>query len=211
VDPILTVGMPPSVTADTGIDAFCQSAESLTAGNANPNADILAERSIFLVSNYLPKAVENGKDIEARTHMSFAATLSGYAFVDANTHLGHCLGHTLGELHHIPHGNACGVAMPEILEFLAETSPDGIRRIGMAMGLKTDPSVSPRVAGRRVRDGVIALTTKVHLRTLKENNVKASDLEQIAFVAANQGLNNMGSRRPDKNDWLEMLKKAYAR
>jgi alcohol dehydrogenase len=211
VDPVLTVGMPPSVTADTGIDAFCQSAESLTAGNANPNADILAERSIFLVSNYLPKAVENGKDIEARTHMSFAATLSGYAFVDANTHLGHCLGHTLGELHHIPHGNACGVAMPEILEFLAETSPDGIRRIGMAMGLKTDPSVSPRVAGRRVRDGVIALTTKVHLRTLKENNVKASDLEQIAFVAANQGLNNMGSRRPDKNDWLEMLKKAYAR
>jgi alcohol dehydrogenase class IV len=163
------------------------------------------------VVNYLPRAVDNGKDVEARTQMSFAATLSGYAFVDANTHLGHCLGHTLGELHHIPHGNACGVAMPEILEFLSETSPDGIRRIGTAMGLKTDASVSPRVAGRRVREGVIALSKRINLRTLKENKVKESDLDKIATVAASQGLNNMGSRRPDKNDWLEMLQKAYAR
>ena len=211
VDPMLTVGMPSSVTADTGMDAFCQSAESLTAGNANPNADILAEKSISLVANYLPKAVDNGKDIEARTQMSFAATLSGYAFVDANTHLGHCIGHTLGELHHIPHGNACAVAMPEILEFLAETSPDGIRRIGMAMGLNTDASVSPKVAGRKVRDAVIALNKRVNLRTLKENKVKELDLENIAAVAAGQGLNMMGSRRPDKNDWLAMLQKAYAR
>ncbi len=211
VDPTLTVGMPPSVTADTGMDAFCQSAESLTAGNANPNADMLAERSIALVSQYLPRAVDNGKDLEARTNMSFAATLSGYAFVDANTHLGHCLGHTLGALHHIPHGNACAVAMPEILEFLSETSPDGIRRIGMAMGLKVDGSTSPKVAGRRVRDAVIGLSERIKLRTLRQNNVKESDLDKVATVAAGEGLNNMGSRRPDKNDWLEMLQKAYAR
>ncbi len=211
VDPMLTVGMPPSVTADTGMDAFCQSAESLTAGNANPNADILAEKSIALVSQFLPRAVDNGKDIEARTQMSFAATLSGYAFVDSNTHLGHCMGHTLGELFHIPHGNACAVTMPEILEFLAETSPDGVRRIGMAMGLKVDATTSPKVAGRRVREGVIALSKRVNLRTLKENKIKESDLDKTAGVAANQGLNNMGSRRPDKQDWVEMLQKAYER
>ena len=53
--------------------------------------------------------------------------------------------------------------------------------------------------------------SKVNLRTLKQNKVQESDLEKVASVAANQGLNNMGSRRPDKNDWLAMLKKAYAR
>jgi alcohol dehydrogenase len=211
VDPMLTVGMPPSVTADTGMDAFCHAVESLTAGNANPNADMMAERAVALVAQYLPKAVENGKDIEARTQMSFAATLGGYAFVDANTHIGHCIGHTLGALHHIPHGNACAVAMPEMLEFLAPTSPDGIRMIGMAMGLKVDSSTSPKVAGRRVREGVIALNNRIGLRTLRQNKIQETDLDKIATVAAGEGLNNMGSRRPDKQDWLDMLKSAYAR
>ncbi len=211
VDPLLTVGMPPSVTADTGMDAFCHAVESLTAGNANPNADMMAEKAVSIVANYLPRAVDNGKDLEAREKMSFAATLAGYAFVDANTHIGHNLGHTLGAMYHIPHGNACGVAMPEMLEFLAPTSPDGIRRIGMAMGLNVDASTSPKVAGRRVREGVIALNKRIGLRTLKDNKLQESDLEKVATVAAGEGLNNMGSRRPDKQDWLEMLTKAYAR
>ena len=211
VDPLLTVGMPPSVTADTGMDALCHAVESLTAGNANPNADMMAEKAVSLVANYLPKAVDNGKDIEARTQLSFAATIAGYAFVDANTHIGHCLGHTLGALHHIPHGNACGVAMPEMLEFLAPTSPDGIRKIGMAMGLKVDATTSPKVAGRKVREGLIAFNKRIGLRTLKENKIKESDLDKVAGVAAGEGLNNMGSRRPNKADWLEMLQKAYAR
>lgn len=211
VDPLLTVGMPPSVTADTGMDAFCHAVESLTAGNANPNADMMAEKAVSIVANYLPRAVDNGKDIEAREQMSFAATMAGYAFVDANTHLGHCLGHTLGALHHIPHGNACAVVMPEILEFLAETSPDGIKRIGTAMGLDMGDSISPKAAGRIVRKGVIALNKRIGLRTLKQNNIQESDLERVATVAAGEGLNNMGSRRPDKQDWFDMLRKAYAR
>jgi alcohol dehydrogenase len=211
VDPLLTVGMPPSITADTGMDAFCHAVESLTADNANMNGDMMAERAVSMVAEYLPRAVDNGKDVEAREKMSFAATIAGYAFVDANTHIGHALGHTLGSLHHIPHGNACAAAMPEMLEFLAETSPNGIRTIGRAMGLKVDKTTSPRVAGRVVRQGVIALNKRIGLRTLKENKIQDSDLDKIATVVAGDFLGMMGSKRPDKQDWLTILQRAYVR
>lgn len=81
----------------------------------------------------------------------------------------------------------------------------------MAMGLKVDASTSPKVAGRRVREGVIALNNRIGLRTLRQNKIQETDLDKIATVAAGEGLNNMGSRRPDKQDWLDMLKSAYAR
>jgi alcohol dehydrogenase len=77
VDPVLTAGMPPSITADTGMDAYAHAVEAIMGNNRNPMSDLLGEQAISLVMRYLPKAVKNGKDMEARTQMSYAAMLAG--------------------------------------------------------------------------------------------------------------------------------------
>jgi len=209
VDPMLTVGMPPSVTAETGMDAFSHAAEAVTSGQANPMSDILGEKAISLVCKYLPRAVKNGSDIEARTNMSFAAMAAGYAFNDAITHIGHSIGHTLGAMFHVPHGNACAVALPEIMEFVAEKTPAGIRRVGMAMGLKTDDSVSPIEAGIKVRDAIRALNKEIGIKTLKQLNIGESALPEIATRGVTEGPAMFSPRKINIDDLLKILQKAY--
>lgn len=209
VDPMLTVGMPPSVTAETGMDAFCHAAEAVTSGQANPMSDILGEKAISLVCKYLPRAVKNGSDIEARTNMSFAAMAAGYAFNDAITHIGHSIGHTLGAMFHVPHGNACAVAIPEIMEFVAEGTPAGIRRLGMAMGLKTDDSISPQEAGVMVRDAIRALNKEIGIKTLKQLKIEESALPEIARRGVTEGPAMFSPRKVNSDDLLKILQKAY--
>jgi len=211
VDPLLTVGMPPSITADTGVDALSHAIEALTANRANPMADVLAEKAISLVVAYLPRAVKDGSDIEARTEMSFAAMLAGWSFINSNTQLGHSVGHTLGAMYHIPHGNACGVALPEIVEFISDVVPDAIRRAGIAMGLKIDKSVSAEKAGIMVRDALIDFNRKIGQKTLKQLNIKESALPEIAKSAVAEFLTASSPKETTEEDLLKALQKAYNR
>jgi len=209
VDPLLSVGMPPGVTADTGMDAFAHAFEAVTGGQAHPMSDMLGEKAISLVCQYLPRAVKNGKDIEAREKMAFAATCAGYAFTDSITHLGHSIGHTLGSTHHVPHGNACVLAMPEIAEFIAESTP-GIRRVGVAMGLKIDEKTSNKEAGKMVHDAIRSLNKEIGIKGLSQHNIKESELAGIAAVATNEGPAAFSPRKASAQDWLLMLEAAYA-
>ena len=211
VDPVLTVGMPPSITADTGMDAYAHAVEAIMGNNRNPMSDLLGEQAISLVMNYLPKAVKNGKDMEARTQMSYAATLAGYSFNDSLTHMGHSLGHTLGSIFHIPHGNACGVAMPEIIEYLAEEVPGPIQLIGKAMDLDIKAAVSPKEAATQVAEALAAFNKEIGQKTLKELGVEESELEKVAQAAFDQGMWRLSPRETSVEDMLNILKGAYSR
>ena len=211
VDPVLTAGMPPSITADTGMDAYAHAVEAIMGNNRNPMSDLLGEQAIMLVMKYLPKAVKNGKDMEARTQMSYAAMLAGYSFNDSLTHMGHSLGHTLGSIFHIPHGNACGVAMPEIIEYLAEDVPEPIRLIGKAMGLKIKATASAKEAAAQVAEALAAFNKKIGQKTLKELGVKETDLERVAQSAFDQGMWRLSPRETSAKDMLAILEKAYTR
>jgi alcohol dehydrogenase len=211
IDPTLTVGMPPSVTADTGMDAFAHCAEAMTAVQRNPMSDLLAEKGISIVMEFLPKAVKDGKDIEARTQMSFAAMLGGYAFNDSNTQLGHAIGHTLGSMYHIPHGNACGVALPEILECEAEAVPDAVARIAVAMGLKVRKGSTAATVGAQVRETLAAFMLSIGQKTFKQLKVPAADLAKVAEAAGGPGLAASSARKVSKEDVLTIVQKAYSR
>ena len=211
VDPTLTVGMPPSITADTGMDAYAHAVEAIMGKNRNPMSDLLGEEAISLVMKYLPKAVKNGKDMEARTQLSYAATLAGYAFNDSLTHMGHSLGHTLGSIFHIPHGNACGVAMQEIIEYLGEAVPEPIARIGKAMGLDIKDGASPKETAKQVADALAAFNKEIGQKTLKELGVKEEDLERVAQRAFDEHMWGMSPRETNPEEMLEILKGAYSR
>jgi len=209
VDPGLTSGMPAYITADTGMDAFSHAAEAITSGMANPMSDILAEKAVALVCGYLPRAVKDGSDTEARTNMSFAAMIAGYAFADALPHYGHAIGHTLGSMFHTPHGNACGIVLPEVMEFIVDEVPDKVKRVGIAMGLALSGDLSSGDIGKKVADAIRELNREIGLKTLKAHKIEESALPDVARMALTDDTAGFGPKKANYEDILKMLKRTY--
>ncbi len=180
VDPLLTLGLPPAITAATGMDTFAHALEAYTAAGQNMMSDVLSEKAIELTFHYLPKAVKNGSDVEARTNMSFACLIAGMSFTDAKTHFGHAFGHSLGARHHIPHGTGCAIAQPGVIEIVADLMPKKVRRVGEIMGLKLGADLSSAELGKRVSDSIAAFNKEIGVRTLRQLNIKESDFVPLA-------------------------------
>jgi alcohol dehydrogenase class IV len=210
VDPLLTVGMPPHLTAATGMDTFAHALEAYTSVGQSIMSDILAEKAIELVFKYLPAAVKNGSDIEARTQMSFACLIAGMAFNDAMIHFGHALGHCLGAMHHVPHGVACAIAMPGVIDVIQDVMPDKVRRVGELMGLKLPKNLKAAKLAQMVSDGIIAFNKKLGIPTLKQCKVKESDLLPMARAATRDVGFFFLPRSMSMNEVLAIIQKAYA-
>ena len=119
VDPRLTLTMPRSLTADTGVDALTHALEAGVSIFASPYTDAFCMQALHLILDALPRACADGTDIGARTAMSNAATLAGLAFSNAFVGVGHALAHAAGARFGIPHGRACGIFLPHILRYNA--------------------------------------------------------------------------------------------
>jgi alcohol dehydrogenase len=121
LDPALTVGLPPAATAATGVDAMTHSLESLLSRNANPFAEALALQVIRTVREWLPRAVADGTDLEARSQLLMASHLAGIG-QQSGTGVGlvHALGHAVGTRGRLPHGLALAVVIPEVMAFYAD-------------------------------------------------------------------------------------------
>jgi alcohol dehydrogenase class IV len=200
VDPLLTASCPPSVTADSGIDALTHAVEAYLAvdnesfplppGEATvyqghtPFTDIFAERAISLIGAYLQRAVHDGADREAREKMSLAATTAGYAFSNSGVATVHALEYALGPVAKIPHGRGCGMLLPYVMQFNAPVHGQRMRRIGELLGVD--------VAGQSDGDAcesVIATVRQLRKSIgipdrLSEVGVSAEHLESMAEQAA---------------------------
>jgi alcohol dehydrogenase len=120
LDPKLTLGLPSAVTAATGVDALTHSLESLLSRNGNPFAESMALGVIRTVTEWLPRAVADGTDLEARSQMLMASHLAGVGQASGTgVGLVHALGHSLGTRGRLPHGTALAVVLPEVLSFYA--------------------------------------------------------------------------------------------
>jgi alcohol dehydrogenase class IV len=135
VDPMLTVGCPKQVTADSGIDALTHAIEAYTAVNQaeflqrpggptvyqgkNPLADLMAVECIQLVGRFLRRAVNDGSDLEARDGMAMAATLGGLAFSNAGVALVHAMEYPVGGAVHVSHGAGNGLLLPYVMRWNA--------------------------------------------------------------------------------------------
>ena len=119
VDPLLTVSMPPTVTADTGIDALTHALEAAVSIFASPYTDAFCLQAANLIFNSLPQAYRDGSDLEARTSMANAATIAGLAFSNAFVGLNHALAHATGAHFGIAHGRANAIFLPHVLRYNA--------------------------------------------------------------------------------------------
>jgi alcohol dehydrogenase class IV len=115
VDPCLGVTVPPAVTAGSGMDALCQLIESYTSTGASPMTDALALQGIPLAAQCLPRAYQNGADLDAREDMALAALLSGITLTNAGLGAVHGFAAALGANFPIPHGIVCAALLPHII------------------------------------------------------------------------------------------------
>jgi len=124
LDPVMVAGMPPQITADTGMDVLTHAIEGYVSTWGTSITDgpgLIATKKAF---EYLPKAYKNGDDLEARKEMQNAATLGGMSFGNSMAGLGHSTGHALGAIYHVPHGRAVGLFLPYTMEYLINGSEE---------------------------------------------------------------------------------------
>ncbi len=132
LDPSLTVALPPTVTAATGVDALTHALESLLSANPNPFAEAVALGVVRTAGEWLPRAVADGSDIEARSQMLMASHLAGVGQASGTgVGLVHALGHALGTRGRLAHGTALAAVLPEVLGFYAASS--GLRDRELAL------------------------------------------------------------------------------
>ncbi|MEC8274468.1 MAG: iron-containing alcohol dehydrogenase, partial [Pseudomonadota bacterium] len=125
LDPRLTTGLPPHVTAHTGIDAMVHAIEAYTTKlRKNPLSDGLARQALALLASGLPRAMDDGSDLSARGDMLLGAMLAGQAFANAPVAAVHALAYPIGALFHVPHGLSNTQVLAPVLRFNAETKPE---------------------------------------------------------------------------------------
>jgi alcohol dehydrogenase len=174
-DPELTVGMPPIITAGTGMDAFAHCLEAYCGPFYHPLADGIAVEGVRLVKENLAVAVRDGKNIDARAHMMAAAAMGATSFQKALGAI-HALSHPVGSLYDTHHGLTNGVFMPYVLAFNRKAIEDKIVRLAAYIGLK------PRF--RAFLDFVLELRAETGVpHTLAGLNVGDDRIETIVTMA----------------------------
>ena len=139
VDPALAAAMPPGITSSTGMDVLTHAVEAFSCTWKNDFSDGLCLRAIQLVFEYLPRAVKDGQDMEAREKMHNAATIAGIGFTNSLTAMAHATGHSLGAVFHVPHGRAVGLLLPYTIEFIGDAREDIWAEISYALKLNIPP------------------------------------------------------------------------
>jgi alcohol dehydrogenase class IV len=148
LDPALTVGLPPSATAATGIDAMTHSLESLLSANPNPFAESTALGVIRTVATWLPRAVADGTELEARSQMLLASHLAGVGQASGTgVGLVHALGHALGTRGKLPHGTALAAILPEVLDFYRGVRDRELALVGVALRVASPTEDDSTAAG----------------------------------------------------------------
>ncbi len=215
LDPALVLALPPRLTADTGLDALTHAVEGYTSAMRNDFCDGLCLQAAKLVFEYLPRAVENGADLEARTHTQNAATMAGLGFGNSMAALAHGMGHALGGIFHIPHGRAVSLCLPYTIEycFKGDLAAAG-RYAELARFLKLGAGQDDSAAAACLVEGIRALQRRVgQPLTLAECGVERTqleaDLDPLVWNALGDSQTVMSTRIPDDGEMRRLFWAVY--
>ena len=184
LDPQLTIGLPPSITAATGMDALCHAIECYISKKANPLSDTYALRAISLISRSLLRAYQNGSDIDARHDMLLAALFGGMCIASSSTTAVHALAYPLGGKYHLPHGLSNAVLLPHVMQFNLDAAEEKFKEIAVAMGIQVE-GLSTKEAAEKMIENLFSLTHDLNMDIhLRDKGVVEQDLEIMVEAAS---------------------------
>ena len=208
-DPNLMVGMPPALTAATGMDALTHAIEAYVSTNANPLTDAAALMSITMITQYLPKAVANGVYMKARDKMAYGQYLAGIAFNNASLGYVHAMAHQLGGMYNLPHGVCNAILLPHVEEFNLIGNANRFRDIAKAMGEITE-NLSTMDAARKAIAAIRQLSSQVGIpERLRDLGVKEEDFPVMAENAMKDVCSVTNPRKATKEQIIGIFKAAY--
>jgi alcohol dehydrogenase class IV len=184
IDPALTLTLPTKLTAETGIDALTHCIEAYTNKFAHSSVDLYALEGIRLIGASLLKACQNGADLEARRALSLGSMYGGLCLGPVNTAAVHALSYGLGGKHHISHGLANAILLPDVLLFnlpaCVERTADIAHALGVPAGMDAETTALAGI--ERIRELCIACGIPQHLSQI---GIRAEDLPELVAIAMN--------------------------
>ena len=188
LDAALTTGLPPAVTAATGIDAMVHALEAYTSKRLkNPLSDMLAREALRLMAGNIEVAVKQGDNLEARSAMLLGAMLAGQAFANAPVAAVHALAYPLGGNYHIPHGLSNSLVLPHVLRFNAPDAAELYAQLAPIIVPQQQLPDDPIAVTQILADYFLSLADDLGLQTtLRQMNIPETDLSMLAQEAMQQ-------------------------
>ncbi|MFG6114911.1 iron-containing alcohol dehydrogenase [Halobacillus sp. MO56] len=210
VTPEMTLTMPPSVTAASGIDALVHAIEAYISVHASPITDALAIHAMKMISKNLPKAYANPEQIEARENMAIASLMAGMAFGNAGVGAVHALAYPLGGRYQIAHGVSNALLLPYVMEWNKIACVERFRDIAVALG-ETVSDLSDREAANRAVQAMDSLCKEVNIPSgLRAFDIPESAISEMAEDASKiERLLNNNPRKLSKENIEKIYQSAY--
>ncbi|WP_099224701.1 iron-containing alcohol dehydrogenase [Listeria costaricensis] len=204
-DPELMVDKPAALTAATGMDALTHAIESLVTPGAYPVTEAVAESAVKLIFQYLPRAVKDGHDIEAREQMVYAIFLGGMAFNNAGLGFVHAMAHQLGGVYDLPHGVCNAMLLPIVERENAKRVPEKFRRIAEAIGMHTEGKSDQECADFAI-NAIRELSVEVGIpEKLSELGLTDVDLNKLADNSLKDACAPGNPYMPTKEETIAMF------
>ncbi len=181
LDPSLMTGLPPHITAATGIDALTHAIEAFVGNWTTPYSDGMALSAVGLIFENLRTAYTDGKNLEAREKMSLASTYAGFAFTRANVGYVHAIAHQFGGLYHTPHGLANAIMLPLVLKYSHPAIVNRLALLAVAAKIGTEDEDNDTLA-QKFLDAVDQLNRDLGIPTFLAA-LKESDIPALAKAA----------------------------
>jgi maleylacetate reductase len=209
-DPLLTLDLPPEMTASSGINALAHCIEALYSLTRHPSSTAAALSGVRHITNALVRCYSNGDDLEARTEMLTGAHLAGLSLASVSMGLHHGLCHVLGGAANVPHGIANGIILPHAIRFNASATATQLLPGAEAMGLALNGS-GPNGVGEVMANRIYDLVGQMDLpQRLREAGVKATDLPHLAQLGfQNRTVQNNPKPITDANQIEDLLREAW--
>lgn len=204
VDPDMMSTMPKGLTAATGMDALTHAIEGYTTKGAWEMSDMFHLKAIEIISRSLRKAVAN--DPEGREGMALGQYIAGMGFSNVGLGIAHSMAHTLGAVYDTPHGVACAMMLPIVMEFNQETTGEKYREIARAMGVKNVDTMSQSEYRRAAIEAVKKLSEDVGIPKTVDA-IKEADLDFLAQSAAADACAPGNPKEASIDDFKEMFRK----
>ncbi|MFM2327577.1 MAG: hypothetical protein RIR31_1779 [Bacteroidota bacterium] len=209
VDPLLTISVPPAITAATGLDALTHCLEAYTNKFAQPFIDMYAYEGMRLIAAHIETAVKDGSNIEAREKVAMGSLLGGFCLGPVNTAGVHALSYPLGSMFHLAHGLSNALLLPYVMEFNISSLPKRYADVAIALGCerKEDDLTTAYAGVKKIRELINACGIPA---TLREVKVPESAIPQMAIDAMKiQRLLKNNPREITEQDAINIYKAAY--